>query len=148
MAVETELERPAGWYVSRIVNLPRSGTEAWGLLGGIVTPTGASLRIGGLVQRERSFEDYQSYAATLDFPGLLATKIKVELVVTRYSGGLAEVGLRPVSRIPQRRVGAERYFEAAWAVLEAITRVTSASTQDLAAEGPVTRITRRFARAS
>ncbi len=120
MAVENELERPVGWYVSRVVNVPAGQAGAFGLLGGVVTPDGATLQIGDPIRRDAPMEDHRSYAATLTFPGVLPAKLKVELVVTRYSGSLVEVGLRPVTRVPQRRVGAQRYFEAAWAVLDAL----------------------------
>jgi len=147
MAVENESDR-SGWYVSRVVNLPRDRAESLGLLGGLVTPSGASLRLGEPVERERQLDEHRSYSGTLSFPGLLSTKVKVELVVTRYSGSLAEVGLRPVSRVPQRRLSAERYFEAAWAVLDGVARAGQDAQVAPAAEGPMTRAVRRLARAS
>jgi hypothetical protein len=140
MAVENELERPVGWYVSRVVNVPAGQAGVFGLLGGVVTPDGATLQIGDPIKRELPMEDHRSYAATLAFPGVLAAKLKVELVVTRYSGSLVEVGLRPFARVPQRRVGAQRYFEAAWAVLDAL------AAQDLkaVADGGAAREAMRF----
>lgn len=154
MAVENASERPVGWYVSRVVNLKSAQVRTLGLLGGVVTPGGATLRIGEPVQRALPMEDHVSYAATLSFPGLLSTKLKVELVVSRYSGGLAEVGLRPTARVPQRRIGAERYFEAAWAVLEGLARAARDGGDVQLAKGlpawtsSVARAGRRVARAS
>ncbi|MCU1495096.1 MAG: hypothetical protein JWO62_2860 [Acidimicrobiaceae bacterium] len=147
MAVENESERPVGWYVSRVVNLSSAEAQTLGLLGGIVTPDGAALRIGEPVLRERLLDDHQSYAGTLSFPGLLPAKLKVELVVTRFSGSLAEVGLRPVTRVPQRRIGADRYFEAAWAVLEGIAQAGQGAELE-SADRLAPRVVRRFARAS
>jgi hypothetical protein len=144
-SVQDESVQNAGWYVSRVVNLPDEGADFLGLLGGVVSPAGATLRIGEPIERERPLEDHRSYAATLSFPGLFAGRVKVELVVARYSGSLAEVGLRPASRVPQRRIGATRYFEAAWAVLDAVAQAARAEP----AERLVPRASsRRFARAS
>jgi hypothetical protein len=142
---ETEYEQPTGWYVSRVVNLPSSQIQALGLLGGIVTPSGAFLKIGEAVEHNLPLEDHQTYSATLSFPGIIPTKLKVELLVARYSGTLAEIGLRPIARVPQR-IGAERYFEAAWAVVEGVARAGREGV-DAVAERSLPRA-RRFARAS
>ncbi|MHB1784503.1 MAG: hypothetical protein ACYCTE_17805, partial [Acidimicrobiales bacterium] len=69
MAVENESERPVGWYVSRVVNVPAGQAGVFGLLGGVVTPDGATLQIGEPIKRELPMEDHRSYAATLSFPG-------------------------------------------------------------------------------
>ncbi len=153
MAVENESERPVGWYVSRVVNVPAGQAGVFGLLGGVVTPDGATLQIGEPIKRELPMEDHRSYAATLSFPGVIAAKLKVELVVTRYSGSLVEVGLRPVTRVPQRRIGAQRYFEAAWAVLDALAAQDLRAAAESAADREAARFTtartsRRLARAS
>ncbi len=150
MAVETESDRPVGWYVSRVVNLPSERAQLLGLLGGVVTPSGASLRIGKVVEHgaEQELEDHRSYSGTLSFPGLRAPKVKVELIVSRYSGKLAEVGLRPVSRISQRRIGAERYFDAAWAVLDGVVSAAQAAQAEPMGERAPSWAARRFARAS
>jgi hypothetical protein len=124
MAVGYEAERPVGWYVSRIVKLSGERQRSLGLLGGVVAPSGETLAIGDLLEGERPLEDHRSYSATLTFPGLIPVKLKVELVVTSYSSNLVEIGLRPLERVPQRRIGAARYFDAAWAVLDAVVRAS------------------------
>jgi hypothetical protein len=132
-------DRPAGWYVSRVVHFPGEQVRALGLLGGVVTPSGATLSIGAPVERPTPLEDHVSYDATLHFPGLFPARLKVELVVARYGGSLAEIGLRPAGRVSQRRIGAERYFDAAWAVLDSLTRVEDATHVD----GGVRKVVRR-----
>lgn len=147
MIDDNTADRHAGWYVSRVVNLQRADIRTLGLLGGVVTPGGATLRIGAAHAVDNALEDHQSYAGTLTFPGLVPVKVKVELVVTRYAPRLAEVGLRPMARVPQRRVSAERYFDAAWAVLDAIAR-TEGGAAPAVPERSVARTIRRAARAS
>lgn len=144
MAVGYEAERPVGWYVSRMVKLPGERQRSLGLLGGVVAPSGETLAIGDLVEPARPLDDHRTYGATLAFPGLLPAKLKVELVVTRYSSTLAEVGLRPVERVPQRRVGAARYFDAAWAVLDAVVRASLVA----APEAPSSRQAQKASRVS
>jgi hypothetical protein len=153
MAVQNESERPVGWYVSRVVSLRKGQARSLGLLGGVVTPSAATLRIGRPLDRPSPLEDHVSYAAVLTFPGLLPTKLKVELVVAGYGGSIVEVGLRPAARVSNRRIGAQRYFDTAWAVLEALSELAEAGQSEPADDqsAPVSlaaRASRRFARAS
>lgn len=123
----TVAEQAPGWYVSRVITMPAEKVRALGPLGGIVAPDGVALRIGQLVARPLPLEDHVSYEAVLSFPQGRRRRVPVELVVTRYSGTLAEVGIRPTGRVPRRRVGVEEYFDAVWSVLDALARSGSSS---------------------
>ncbi|HUY29699.1 MAG TPA: hypothetical protein VMV02_01740 [Acidimicrobiales bacterium] len=139
--------RPPGWYVSRVISIPAEKVRALAPLGGVVAPDGVSLRIGGLVERALPLEDHVSYDATLVLSGRRPRRVKVELVVTRYSGNLAEVGIRPAARVPQRRVAVEQYFDAVWSVLDALARADHEAPQAPPA-GALHNAARRLARAS
>ncbi len=119
-----DAEQP-GWYVSQVVGVPAERVRAVAALGAVVASDGSTLRVGGLVARGLPLEDHVSYEGMLSLGGGMLRRMAVEVVVTRYSGSLAEVGIRPAAKVPSRRIGARRYFDSAWSVLDALARAAS-----------------------
>ncbi|HVC24521.1 MAG TPA: hypothetical protein VND23_02080 [Acidimicrobiales bacterium] len=148
MENETAQGRPGGWYVSRVISFPAAKVRALGPLGGVVAPDGATLRVGAPLERALPLEDHVSYEATLTPRGRRSRRVKVELLVSRYSAGLAEVGIRPLGRVPERRLGVEQYFDAVWSVLDALARRDWAERVPAEQVGALQSAARRLARAS
>jgi hypothetical protein len=61
------------------------------------------------------------YAGVLHTGSVLLPTVRVDIVVSPWSSGRTEVGLRPLSRIGRAEsVRAGRFFDAAWTVLPAL----------------------------
>lgn len=72
------------------------------------------------------------YSGVLHTGSRLVPSVKVDVVVSPWSAGRTEIGLRPLSRIGQpSSFRANRFFDAAWAVLpELIDRIGAAVPTD------------------
>jgi hypothetical protein len=111
-------EQVASWYVSRRVDVPSQDLRTVTLPEVVVAPNGVSLKI----QRRIFVDDdqYRSFEGVLAYPGVLSGKVRVELDLNPYCSQLGEIGLRPANRLPGLLVSAERYFDGAWSVLDAL----------------------------
>ncbi len=106
------------WYVSRKVDVLSSDTCVLDLPEAVVASNGVSLTVGSPVFVDD--EHYRSFEAVLAYPGVLPGKVRVELDLNPYTSRLVELGLRPARRVPRLLVSAERYFDGAWSVLDAL----------------------------
>ena len=90
------------------------------LVGTAITAGGARLEVGDRIG--------QGLAGAVWYEGVLKTgsalfpTVRVDIVVSPWSAGRTEVGLRPLSRIGRAdSFRADRFFDAAWAVLPVLT---------------------------
>jgi hypothetical protein len=115
--------QPVSWYVSRRVDVLSDAVHDLALPALVSSATGASLVIGTQIPMED--EHYRCYSAVLELPGVFGGKLAVELDLNPYSSRYAEIGLRPARRVPRLFVSAERYFDGAWSVLDALAEQLS-----------------------
>ncbi|HVC24394.1 MAG TPA: hypothetical protein VND23_01440 [Acidimicrobiales bacterium] len=118
-------ERGISWYVSRRVDVAASDLPSAQLPTTVTGAGGVTLTI-----LEPIFVDdaqYRSFSGVLSFPGILPGKLRVEVDLNPYSSHFGEVGLRPARHAPRLLVSAERYFDGAWSVLDAIAAELSAA---------------------
>lgn len=111
-------EQTVNWYVSRRVDVLSDDLHEVQLPDAVVGANGVTLTIGRPIFVDD--EQYRCFDAVLTYPGVLSGKVRVEVDLNPYSSWLGEIGLRPASRIPRLLVSAERYFDGAWAVLDAL----------------------------
>jgi len=111
-------EQGVSWYVSRRIEVAASDLPVVQLPSAVTGADGTSLAILGpiFVDDDR----YRSFDAVLSFPGMLSGKLRVEIDLNPYSSSFGEVGMRPARRVPRLLVSADRYFDGAWSVLDAL----------------------------
>jgi hypothetical protein len=119
------------WYVSHKVEMRSEDLCATQLPEVVVGSDGVSLKV--LKPIFVDDEKYRSFQAVLSYPGVFPGKVRVELDLNPYSSHLGEIGLR-TTRVPRLFVSAERYFDGAWNVLDALAAELAATGAEAAAD--------------
>lgn len=95
------------------------------LAGSEVSAAGARLQIKGRIGEGPAGAVWYEAVLRTGFP--LFPAVRVDLVVSPWSAGRTELGLRPLSRIGRpESFRAARFFDAAWRVLPRLTELLAA----------------------
>ena len=124
MASEKEIAEAQSWYISRNVDL--RGREIDILPAEVHGQDGSSLQLLAPAEPEGSSHyAIRAYDAILVVPGLVKAKLPVELEITPFSGNIVEFAIRPTFKTLRYPISTDRYFEAAWNVLETLTAMVA-----------------------
>jgi hypothetical protein len=119
------LEQPDDWYVSRTAELNeqglsmlKEGKQIVGRHGSVLTILSSALD-DQPSQSNESTSSEKVYKAELSHVGRLAPTHPIELVIKPLAPNKIEVGLRVTDGKPHRFISPQRYFSAAWSILDA-----------------------------
>ncbi len=116
--IDEEAGQSTNWYVARRVDLPAAELPEVELPSRVVADNGVTLSIGRPIYVDDP--SYRSFEAVLSYPGRVPARLRVELDLNPYSSERGELGLRPAQRLPRILLSAQRYFDGAWSVLDAL----------------------------
>ncbi len=129
MASDNEIAEAeaVSWYVARTIDLADRELDFSGLPVQVRANGGVTLTIvEPVADPVDSKYVIKAFNALLSVPGLIKAKLPVEVELRPFSGTVIEVGIRPSTRTLRYPISAERYFDATWTVLDALTELLTA----------------------